>query len=249
MKKIHPTYLLASFFGIVLMLLVAAQQPSDYDWKSGRTNSQYIILPNEATTGTSLYQMASPVSVGGELRVVKTATGQMNAFGVCVHNCGTAGNAVILVIGQSKCDFDGAATTNNFVQNSATNAGKCTDVGSVRPVRGKIVGRVGQTIGSAGVASVVLFGIGVQGSLQAIKASATLDFSEIGSGQNCDDLTIPVAGAIEGDPVALGRPSGTPARSTFEAFVSAADVVTVRHCAHGGSPNPASGTFNVAVLK
>lgn len=251
MKKLHPTYLLAGFFGI-LIVLFAAQQPhsSDYGWQAGRSMSHYVILPNDTVTGTQQFHMASPVAVGGETRVIHTAAGQTNATGVCVYNCGTTGNAVIQVIGQTKCDFDGPTTANNFVQSSPTQPGNCADVGSVRPTRGKIIGRVVKTNASGGVHDIILFGIGVQGGVQAIKASVAHDFPSIGGGL-CTSQTFSVAGAAVGDPVSFSLPAdlSTATRGVFNAWVSATDEVTIRHCSINGANDPPSSTFNLVVMK
>lgn len=87
------------------------------------------------------------------------------------------------------------------------------------------------------------------GSSSSLRYSAVLDFPEIVTGTGCDDLTIAAPGAEVGDTVSLAVPANIPARSIFFAWVSAANVVTVRHAAHGGSPNPASGTYTVEVHK
>jgi hypothetical protein len=64
------------------------------------------------------------------------------------------------------------------------------------------------------------------------------------------DLTMTVTGAADGDPVMLGVPNAaTQANSSYSAWVSAADTVTVRFVSHTGTINPASGTFKVCVLK
>lgn len=210
----------------------------------------YIIVRNEPTVGTELWHMASPTEVDGELRAVKTAAGQLNALGVCMQNCGTAGDAVIVPVGQTYCDFDGPVTANHFVQNSLTTPGHCADVGSTRPTRGKIIGRVSKTYAAGGIHELILFGIGTQGGIQGIVSSATLDFPARGGGL-CDDLTMPVPGASIGDPVAKSLPANlsTATRSVFDAWVSATDVVTVRHCSINGTNDPPSATYKVVVHK
>lgn len=82
-----------------------------------------------------------------------------------------------------------------------------------------------------------------------IIASATLDFP-MATTTGCDELTISAPGADLNDPVFPGVPNmAMSANSDFSAFVSAADVVTVKHCAHGLAVNPVSGTFKVVVFK
>ncbi len=81
-----------------------------------------------------------------------------------------------------------------------------------------------------------------------LSGSAALNFDL--TSVDTEDLTIAVAGAVLGDKVALGVPNGSVTASTlFFAWVSAADVVTVRAMRIAGTPNPASGTFKVDVWK
>lgn len=78
--------------------------------------------------------------------------------------------------------------------------------------------------------------------------SSTLDFGSI-SAQSSADLTITVTGAQVGDSVVLGLPSSPTAGIVFNAFVSAADTVTVRAHNYTGSPiDPASASYAVTVL-
>jgi hypothetical protein len=79
--------------------------------------------------------------------------------------------------------------------------------------------------------------------------SASLDFGSIGTLTSAD-LTISLPGAKVGDLVVLGPPAAPTAGIIFWAFVSAADVVTVRASNFtAGSINPAAFDFNVAVLQ
>ncbi len=81
-----------------------------------------------------------------------------------------------------------------------------------------------------------------------LTASSTLDFGNLAA-IGCEDLTITVTGAASGDVVSLGVPNGSVVNnSSYSAWVSAADTVTVRFCALI-SGDPASGTFRVDVWK
>jgi hypothetical protein len=83
-----------------------------------------------------------------------------------------------------------------------------------------------------------------------IAGSDTLNFGSTVAGASTN-LTIAVAGAALGDPVILGVPNAsTLANGLFTAWVSAADVVTVRFSNNNlvAALDPASGVFNVAVL-
>jgi hypothetical protein len=81
-----------------------------------------------------------------------------------------------------------------------------------------------------------------------LKASGTLDFSST-SAFTSSDLTVTVTGAAVGDIVMLGTPVQD-ANSTFTAYVSATNTVTIRMNNYSALPiDPASGTFKVYVVK
>lgn len=83
---------------------------------------------------------------------------------------------------------------------------------------------------------------------QLLRGTATLDFPNV-LAQAAQDLTIAVVGAAVGDPVILGTPAPD-IGIVFSAWVSAADVVTVRATnVTGGGINPAGGTFRVMVVR
>lgn len=79
-------------------------------------------------------------------------------------------------------------------------------------------------------------------------ASASIDFA--GVTDACEDSSgITVTGAEVNDGCVVGPPASLPsANSWFFCYVSAADTVKVRHCAHGASGNPAAATYTVRVL-
>jgi len=83
-----------------------------------------------------------------------------------------------------------------------------------------------------------------------LTATATLDFGSTAAGMS-SDLTITVTGAVLGDVVTLGVPNASiVANTSYFAWVSATDTVTVRHNNYSALPtNPASGSFKVKVLK
>jgi hypothetical protein len=80
------------------------------------------------------------------------------------------------------------------------------------------------------------------------KATAALDFGSIAAASSLD-LTIACTGAIVGYPVAMGLPSAPTAGLIYMAWVSAADVVTVRATNITAAPiDPGSLTFKVWVF-
>lgn len=114
--------------------------------------------------------------------------------------------------------------------------------------------------------AVPVFGVGTNGDVNALGgirvgaagsalltntlyASATLDFASQTVG-GVEDLPITVAGAADGDIVAVGKPTGsmTSIVGSFTGFASNG-VVYVRFISTGTAQNPASGTFKVRVDK
>jgi hypothetical protein len=82
-----------------------------------------------------------------------------------------------------------------------------------------------------------------------LTATATLDFGHIDPGDS-EDQTITVTGAAVGDCVTIGLPAAWTDGVIYQAFVSAADTVTVRATNAGATfRDPASATFRVAVLQ
>lgn len=77
--------------------------------------------------------------------------------------------------------------------------------------------------------------------------SASLDFASINAAAS-EDLTITVPGAKINDSTWIGLPAAPTAGIIFQAFVSAADTVTVRATNITAAPvNPAAQTISVAV--
>jgi hypothetical protein len=86
--------------------------------------------------------------------------------------------------------------------------------------------------------------------LKMLSVTATLDFSST-SAQSSADLTVTVTGAAVGDTVALGVPNASvSANSSFTAWVSATNTVTVRFNNYSsGAIDPASGSFRATVVR
>jgi hypothetical protein len=85
----------------------------------------------------------------------------------------------------------------------------------------------------------------------SVAGTAALDFASTNATLCSADLTIAATGAALSDVVLLGVPHvAVNAGSQFTAWVSSANVVTVRHCnISAGANDPASGTFIVQVVK
>lgn len=79
-------------------------------------------------------------------------------------------------------------------------------------------------------------------------ATASLNFGSISTLAQAD-LTITVTGAAVGDYVTLALPAAPTAGIVFNAFVSAANTVTVRATnVTAGSIDPAAATYGVLVI-
>lgn len=82
-----------------------------------------------------------------------------------------------------------------------------------------------------------------------LTASAALDFASIAAAASAD-LTITVTGAVANDEVALGLPVAPAAGLVFNAFVSAANTVTIRATNITAlAVDAASATYSVSVFK
>lgn len=117
----------------------------------------------------------------------------------------------------------------------------------------------GNILDAGDISAVDLAGHYTQSSLEGITqeignnhltGSATLDFASTTTGLSAD-LTITVTGAADGDVVSLGVPNAAVvANSSYTAWVSATDTVTVRFNNYSsGTIDPASATFKVEVSK
>ena len=83
---------------------------------------------------------------------------------------------------------------------------------------------------------------------KVLTATATLNFPSI-SAVSQADLTITVTGAAVGDEVMMSLPASPAAGIVFNAFVSAADTVTIRASNITASPvDPASASYGVIVV-
>lgn len=79
---------------------------------------------------------------------------------------------------------------------------------------------------------------------------AVLNFDSVSAGAVGTPLTVTVPGAVVGDQVILGPPSGIDAGLMWAGFVSAADTVQIRLFNGTGSPiNPAEATWAVTVMR
>jgi hypothetical protein len=85
--------------------------------------------------------------------------------------------------------------------------------------------------------------------LSVIQVNAiSLDFAST-SAQTSSELTVTATGAAVGDPVSLGLPAAPNTNSSFTAYVSAVDTVTIRFNNYSsGAIDPASASYKVLVF-
>lgn len=124
--------------------------------------------------------------------------------------------------------------------------------------------RAGATVGIASTGQINLtpatgkgIAIGSSGAVvkKAVTGTASVDFTALAAG-TCENFTITVTGAADGDPVYVGIPAAawaTTEYATIDYFVSAADTVTVKRCnstnATTALSNPAAVTVRAVVFK
>lgn len=83
---------------------------------------------------------------------------------------------------------------------------------------------------------------------KVLTATATLNFPSISAASQAD-LTITVTGAATGDEVIMSLPAAPAAGIVFNAFVSAADTVTIRASNITAlAVDPASASYGVIVI-
>ncbi len=85
-----------------------------------------------------------------------------------------------------------------------------------------------------------------------LTGAASLNYDLSTAGITCQDLTVTVTGAVDGDPVMIGVPTAlaSTAGVVFTGFVSATNTVTVRACdVTSGNPDPAAATVRATVMK
>lgn len=123
----------------------------------GTGSQQVVEIANAGTGGTTTYRLAK-LTGAPSTALTATTSDTSKIVGIVIAGAGTTGNAQIVQNGNATCEFDGATTAGNYVGASTTLAGRCSDLGSALPTSGvQVIGRVIETIASAGNASVYTF--------------------------------------------------------------------------------------------
>jgi hypothetical protein len=82
-----------------------------------------------------------------------------------------------------------------------------------------------------------------------LKNSVSLDFPLIAAGTCSADLTFTMTGALAGDTIAPGWPSGLESGLIGNMRVTGPNQVAVRLCAMGQAINPASAVFSATIIR
>lgn len=108
--------------------------------------------------------------------------------------------------------------------------------------------------GTLSVSSTVSIGGGAS-IAKVLTGTGSVDFTALAAG-TCENFTITVTGAANGDSVALGIPAAgwaTTEYATIQGFVSATDTVTIKRCnltnATTALSNPAAVTVRATVFQ
>ncbi|HUD64664.1 MAG TPA: hypothetical protein VMQ17_08805 [Candidatus Sulfotelmatobacter sp.] len=151
------------------------------DIEGSSANSIGVTIANSGT-GTSLSALTKLVNAPSQAQI--TSTGDTGGIiGITTAGAGTTGSAVVAQMGLINCQFDGATTAGDYVQNSPTVGGDCHDVGASYPTAGQVLGRVLSTNIGAGAYTVDLFPpeINAPKSILAQSTTTSLSTTAIGN--------------------------------------------------------------------
>jgi hypothetical protein len=137
---------------------VAGSATSNSGFELGKFANESYEICNDATTGTTLNQLAVLTAGGCSAKPGSALTS--GAIGIVIANAGTSGVATLARAGSAFCSFDANPTViGDYVVPSPTaNGGSfplCRDAGATRPTGVQILGRVLQA--SAGSSTVQMF--------------------------------------------------------------------------------------------
>jgi hypothetical protein len=152
------------------------------------------------------------------------------------------------VVIKSRADKTIALQGNTTIAGTTAITGNTTVAGTM--------GVTGNTTitGTAAVSSTLSVGGGAA-IAKVITGTGSVDFTALAAG-TCENFTVTVTGATNGDSVALGIPAAawaTTEYATIEGFVSATNVVTVKRCnvtnATTALSDPAAVTIRATVIQ
>lgn len=191
----------------------------------GPANS-FLQLPN-SSTGTIANELVKMAGAQGQV----TTTGDLlGVMGIAVSGAGTSGTATIQTGGVAVCIFDGSGSTaGDYVVNSTSVAGECSDTGSGSglPAAGvQVIGRA-TTSNGAGIGLVYLYPN--VGSVAATVGAGTIVITSA-SPVNCpatNSLTVANSTSVarikltgDGCNITLASPANTAASSLLFLYVA-----------------------------
>lgn len=202
---------------------------------------------NKTLTNSAVSDNGTVVTVNGQSLVVQGAVTARNRL--TFQNSGGTGQGDIWTLADGLFGFSatsgspgdivsgnsGTGTNELGLRYNATGPGFDLLIGNSTNGARLKVGMI--TIGNAGTPVA-----------KVLSATAALDFGSILAAASAD-LTITVTGAATGDAVTIGLPAAPDASTTFNAFVSSANTVTVR-CFNVGTiaVDPVSATYRAVVF-
>jgi hypothetical protein len=107
-------------------------------------------IPNDATTGTVLNELAIFTSSNPSQAIVSSTTSTNGVIGIVQGTAGKTGNAVITWRGYAYCIFDNATTAGDTVVASTSLPGECHDAGSTSQPTAQLIGYVDVTNAASG---------------------------------------------------------------------------------------------------
>ena len=120
-----------------------------------------VRYPNNTVFGTFVNQLARFDAAGAVERTFPTDTSGI--AGVVIGGAGFSGSAQVAYSGVANCLFDNAAAVGDYVVNSSTTPGFCSDAGLAYPASGQVVGRVLKAGAPNAALPIFLFGPEVHG--------------------------------------------------------------------------------------
>jgi len=125
------------------------------DIEGSAANSIGVTIANNGA-GTTINTLTK--LTGAPSTAIMATTGDTGGIvGITTAGAGTTGSAVIGQIGLITCQFDGATTAGDYVQNSTIVNGDCHDAGATLPGGGQVIGRVLTTNVGTGAYTIDLF--------------------------------------------------------------------------------------------
>lgn len=230
---------ISSWWGLQLSGMITSN-PALYSPSAVGTNSvAHVIIKMNNTSAHGLYVKGIASQTGNYL-TTESSSGTADIFNI--KSNGAVGIGTNTVNSNSLLDFGGTNKYTRPFPLMTTTQRNAISVTSADE-GGGIYNTTTHTFD-------VHDGTGWRMQPNGLSGSATLDFGST-SAQTSADLTIAVTGAADGDAVYVGVPNASVnANSSYTAWVSAANTVTVRFNNYSsGSIDPASGSFKVFVKK